>query len=118
MKEAVQYLSSAYGKRRLVVISEKYFDYLLQKSSRSKIPVNVRDHLPPELINRIDQGESPLTILRMWRGFTGKDLASLIGVSQSMVSQMEKSRKIGSTKILRRISCSLDVSLDLLIDLM
>jgi DNA-binding XRE family transcriptional regulator len=117
MREAVQYLSSAYGKRRLVVMSEKYFNYLLQNSSKSKFSVDTKDQLPFEVTQRIDRGESALTVLRTWRGFTGKDLAGLIGVSQSMVSQMEKNGKMGSAKTLRRLAHSLDISVDLLIHL-
>lgn len=59
-----------------------------------------------------------MLVLRTWRGLSGKELADRLGISKSMVSQMEKRGKVGSTRTLCSLARILDVSLDLLVELL
>lgn len=52
--------------------------------------------------------------VRLWRGLNGRQLATLVGITPSMLSQIERTGKTGSTRTFKTIANVLGVPLDLL----
>lgn len=69
------------------------------------------ESVPADIVDRLLAGESPIKVWRDHRGMTQKDLAEAIGTSPVYLSQIERGRRSGSTKLLARIARSLDVEL-------
>lgn len=70
--------------------------------------------LPKQVVDRMANGESPLRVLRGWRGMTQQQLAAATSISQSAISDIEKGRRTGTPATLRAISRELKVPVDLL----
>lgn len=70
--------------------------------------------LPKRLLDRIAAGENPVRAVRLWRGLNGRQLATLVGITPSMLSQIERTGKTGSTRTFKTIANVLGVPLDLL----
>jgi hypothetical protein len=69
--------------------------------------------LPTEISQAISDGQNPVRAIRQWRGLSGRYLARLAGVTPSMVSQIECTGRIGSTRTLKAIADALCVPVDL-----
>jgi len=69
-----------------------------------------------EETDRLLDGTPALTIWRERAGLTQKDLATVAGVSQSYVNEIEKSRKPGSAATLAKLANVLGVSVERLLD--
>lgn len=67
-----------------------------------------------EILEKIADGENPVRVVRLWRGLSGRQLADLAGISASMLSQIERTGKTGSTRTFKAIARILDVPLDLI----
>lgn len=115
MTKTVQYLIQSGGERRLVVITEDHYLSLLDRSGeRQRLTIqDVGHQLPDQVISRIKAGENPLAVVRRWRGLNGKQLARMLGISPSMVSQMERHWRFGSTRTMIRLADVLDIPLEL-----
>lgn len=70
--------------------------------------------LPKEFVDRLAGGESPVRVLREFRGITQMHLSFKTDLSQSYISDIENGRRTGTTAALRRIAEALKVPLDLL----
>ena len=57
-------------------------------------------------------GEHPLRVYRDWRGLTGQTLATMAGISQSYLSDIENRRKPGSVDKLKALASALGLTLD------
>ena len=55
-------------------------------------------------------------MLRNWRGMSARELADMVHVTPSWLSQMENTGRVGSVKTLCKIAKVLDVSLALLME--
>jgi ribosome-binding protein aMBF1 (putative translation factor) len=73
--------------------------------------------LPKEIVDRLANGESPVCVLREWRGFTQMYLSFKTNISQGHISDIESGRRTGTLSTLRTIASVLDVPLDLLVQL-
>ncbi|MFA6267131.1 MAG: helix-turn-helix transcriptional regulator [Pseudolabrys sp.] len=71
--------------------------------------------IPFEVAERIANGESPIRVLREWRGLTQMHLARRTSMSQGYISDIEKSRRQGTAVVLRAIAEALKVPLDMLV---
>jgi antitoxin component HigA of HigAB toxin-antitoxin module len=71
--------------------------------------------LSAAVVNRLLDGEHPVTVLREYRGLSVSALAAAAGTSQSFVSEIEAGRKRGGVETLNRIARALSVPLDLLV---
>ena len=74
------------------------------------------DTIPGEIVNAILDGATPLRAWRQHREFTLEMLADRIGVSKEYLSQIENGQKSGTVDIFRRLSTTLDVELDDLVE--
>lgn len=113
----IQYITAPNSTERLVVMTEENYVLLMQRSIGEAVQRALFTELPFDVRARIDGGDSPLTVLREWRGLTGRQLARVVGISASMVSQMERQGKLGSAKTLTKLAAALGVSLDTLVQL-
>jgi ribosome-binding protein aMBF1 (putative translation factor) len=71
--------------------------------------------IPKEIVDRLAKGQSPIRVLREWRGITQMELSSATKLSQGHISDIEKGRRTGAPATLRRIAETLKVPLDLLV---
>jgi hypothetical protein len=70
--------------------------------------------LPKDVVDRLANGESPLRVLREWRGETQMYLSFKTDLSQGYISDIENCRRVGTVEALRLIANVLNVPLDLL----
>jgi Helix-turn-helix len=70
--------------------------------------------LPKDVVDRLANGESPLRVLREWRGETQMYLSFKTELSQGYISDIENGRRVGTVEALRLIANALNVPLDLL----
>jgi DNA-binding XRE family transcriptional regulator len=116
MGDPIQYLIQPGSEKRLVVITEDYYLSLLDRSGEAT-PTSAQStaEIPDDVLARIHEGENPLMVLRGWRQLNGRQLATMLGVSPSMVSQMERHWKLGSMKTTIRLAEVLAIPIDLLV---
>jgi ribosome-binding protein aMBF1 (putative translation factor) len=117
MKLSLQFITHPAGKGRLVVLPESQFR-MLELAAAAKLASPKRPDraapLPKELLDRIAGGENTVRAVRLWRGLSGRQLAALTGISASMLSQIERTGKTGSTRTFKTLASILDVPLDLI----
>jgi len=84
-------------------------DYAALKNAGSN------NNLPEEIIQQISLAqESPIKVLRKYRGMTQTDLAKASGISRPYLTEIETGKKDGSIRALKSIADALDASLELL----
>ena len=59
--------------------------------------------------------ESPIKLIRKFRGMTQGDLAQSAGISRPYLTEIETGKKDGSIRALKAIAGALDVSLEVLV---
>lgn len=74
---------------------------------------NGNDILPDEVLQKLAMAEqSPIKIIRKYRGMTQDDLAVASGLSRPYLTELETGRKDGSIKSLKSIAKALGVPLE------
>ena len=68
------------------------------------------------MLEEIRGGNPPVRALRAWRGMTAVELARMVGITPSMLCQMEKTGRCGSVDTLYRLSAILDVPMELIVN--
>ncbi|MEI9903980.1 MAG: helix-turn-helix transcriptional regulator [Asticcacaulis sp.] len=71
--------------------------------------------MPRDQWARIRQGESPVKVVREYRGLTQTALAETSGVAQPEISAIEGRTRSGSTTALKALAKALQVPLDVLV---
>ena len=71
--------------------------------------------IPLDVVNRIADGESPIRVIREWKGIAQLYLAHKTGIGQGYISDLENGRRKGTIDVLKKIAQALDVPLDLLV---
>ena len=117
MKFDLQFIRHPGSKERLVVIPESQFRILERAAAAGFAAKTVGrvdriSSLPRHILDKIADGENPVRAVREWRGLTGRDLAQMAGISPSMLSQIERSGKTGSTRTFKALADILAVPLD------
>ncbi len=74
------------------------------------------DSIPPEVLERLLDGEHPLKVFRRYRALTQKQLAELTGLNATYLSQIEIRKRHGSTRVYRRLATALGVDIGDLIE--
>ena len=69
--------------------------------------------LPEDVMTRIQDGESPVRVVRQFRLMTQKDLSDLCGIRPNHISAIERGMSYG-LKTAKRLASALDVPVDLL----
>lgn len=68
--------------------------------------------IPSEVVYAILEGENPIKVWREYRKLTQQQLAEAAGISTPYLSQIETSKRTGTTEVLTAIAKILQVSLD------
>lgn len=114
----VQFVRVPGRHERLAVIPEREYELMLSVL-RHKQSSNWREpsveQIPEEAVSAIRRGESPVRALRKARGLKAAELARLVGLTPSMLSQMETTGRSGSVTTLYRLSLALSVPIEALL---
>jgi DNA-binding XRE family transcriptional regulator len=72
--------------------------------------------LPKAIADRLANGESPVRVIREWRGMIQDELAVAVGISQNYLSEIETGRRKGPAELQKKFARALGVPMDLLIE--
>ena len=114
----VQFVRVPGRHERLAVLPEREYELMLSVLRHKQISGTrdtSHDHLPEEAVDAIRRGESPVRALRKARGLKAAELARLVGLTPSMLSQMETTGRSGSVATLYRLSLALNVPMEALL---
>jgi DNA-binding XRE family transcriptional regulator len=122
MKEAPVQKITTPGGEVLVLMPLADYEALLDAAdiaSADRVKADIaagRDELvPAEVVDRLLDGENPVTVWREHRGLTGRELARRAEVSAPYLSQIESGAKPGSTAALAKLARALGIQIDDLI---
>lgn len=125
-----QYIETA-GNDRMVIIPEKEYlalrlieerfddvcDVTEIKSHLKKLAHGEEELFPATLIERLHAGDDhPIKIYREYRGLKAKELAEIVGITPSYLSEIENRKKDGTLKLCISIARALKVDLDDLVE--
>ncbi|KQV38252.1 MULTISPECIES: helix-turn-helix transcriptional regulator [unclassified Rhizobium] len=96
----------------LVEMAEMLADVAAYDNAKQRIADGDDVGMPIDFVDRLIDGESPLRVWRDFRGLSGRELASRIGISAAYLSEIETGKKEGSLSVLKAIAVVLDVDLD------
>ena len=82
--------------------------------TRAKSADEGLEPIPSDIAERIFAGESPIRVLRQWRGLKVKELAEGAGISPSYLAEIEHGKR-GSVTAMLAIAKELAVSIDLIV---
>ncbi len=82
--------------------------------ARAKAADEGLEPIPSEFAERIFAGDSPIRVLRQWRGLKVKELAERAGISPSYLSEIEHGKR-GSVTAMLAIAKELAISIDLIV---
>lgn len=68
--------------------------------------------IPGEVVSRLLDGDSPVTVWREHRGLTQRALAKAAGISPAMMTEIEKGGRTPSLSVAQALAGALGVSLD------
>lgn len=114
----VQFIEVQGRSERLAVIPEsvfRVFEEIMMRDNKQQPRLRSAADLPASVQQQLDQGISPVRAIRQWRKLSAARLARLVGVSASMLSQLEVHGKTGTAETFLRISNVLDVPMEILI---
>jgi DNA-binding XRE family transcriptional regulator len=117
MKLDLQFIDSPRGER-LVVLPETQYHILKNAAATLSAMQRAQQEtgtVPDQVKRRISGGESPVRAIREWRGLSGAYLARLAGITPSMLSQIERTGKTGSTRTIKAIAEVLGVPIDVVV---
>ena len=77
--------------------------------------VNPGESFPAAFADHLLKGESPIRLWREYRGLTQGGLAEKVKVSVAHISQIESGKRDCSVKLLRALSRTLEVDIELLL---
>lgn len=95
--------------RKLLEAAEVSEDVAVYRAAKA---IPEEELVPAEVVNRILDGESAVTVWREHRGMTQAALARAAGLSTAYVSQIEAGKRVGTVTALRSIAKALKVGLD------
>jgi len=70
------------------------------------------ERFPAEFVKRLISGEHPVMLYRELRGLSQSALAEKSGVRQSLLSEIESGKKVGSVQTLKKLALALDTDID------
>lgn len=73
---------------------------------------NPQPGIPSDLVERMLEGESPLAVMREWRGHSQSSLSRASGVNRVQIADIEAGRKQGSVATLIKLAAALDLTID------
>ena len=77
-----------------------------------RIKAGTEELIPAAVVDRLLDGEAPLTVWRAHRGLSQSELARQSGVNRIQIIDIESGRKTGSVATLKKLATALRVDLD------
>lgn len=99
METGIQFITDEKGIKKSVILPLEEYERLVSSANKDdryeSIPYNAGDYdgetIPHDVVSiMVDENVSLLTAWRLYRRLTQKEVAELLGVTQSAVSQFEK----------------------------
>lgn len=81
-------------------------------AARATVERGEEELIPSDVVYAILDGENPIKVWREYRKLTQQQLAEAVGISTPYLSQIETSKRTGTTEVLTTIAKVLKVSLD------
>jgi DNA-binding XRE family transcriptional regulator len=81
-------------------------------SVKTAIEQGKEELIPGEVTFALLDGENPIKVWREYRGLTQQQLAETVGISTPYLSQIETSKRTGTTEVLLSVAKALNVTLD------
>jgi DNA-binding XRE family transcriptional regulator len=110
------------GKPEFAVLPFAEYETLLQRledledaRDLQEYRANPGESVPAAFAERLCEGENPIKRWREFRGMTQGGLAQKVKVSVAHISQIESGKRECSVKLLRALSESLEVDMELLL---
>lgn len=108
---------------RLVVLPEADYAALMERLEDAediasanvvldRIARGEEELVPAAVVERLIEGDNPITVWREHRGMTISALAEKAGLSQSYLSQIESGKREGRVSVLQRLARALSVDLE------
>jgi len=114
-----QFLEVPGKAERLAVIPESVYrvleEILRSRQMERRAAFQSAADLPSNVQHELRRGMAPVRVIRKWRNLSGARLARMVGITPSMLSQLELHGKAGSIETYAKLSNILNVSIDLLI---
>jgi len=101
--------------RRLLELAEDTADAAALQRAARRLARREEETIPAAIVDRLLAGESPVRVWREHRGLTAAALAARVGVTPAHVSKLESGKGEPSVGLLRKLSGTLGVELDLLV---
>lgn len=80
--------------------------------ARALVEQGEEELIPSDVLYAVMDGENPIKVWREYRQLTQQQLAEAAGISTPYLSQLETSKRTGSTEVLTSIAKALKVTLD------
>lgn len=110
------------GKPEFAVLPYDDYENLLQRledledaQALKEYRANPGESFPAEIADRLLEGENPVRVFRDYRGLSQRALAEKVNVTVAHVSQIESGKRECSVKLLRALSRTLEVDMELLL---
>ena len=101
---------------RLVEAQEDVVDAIAIERSLQLLADGSDELVPVQLVDRILDGDNPITVWREHRSHSIVELANKCGVTPSAISQIEKRKRQPSIGLLRKMAAALSVKVDDLLE--
>lgn len=103
---------------KVTISKEEYIALLEAKEDLEDIKAvehalaNPEEGMPHAFVERLIDGENPLSIYREWRGFNQSSLARASGVNRTQIADIEAGRSKPSVVTLKKLVETLNVDME------
>lgn len=93
--------------------AEDAADTAIAEKVAAQLATGEEELIPSDLVDRLLAGdETPVCVWRKHRGFSQAELARRTGLSQAMISNMDRGENVGSPETLKKVAEVLGVTVD------
>lgn len=97
---------------RLKAIEEEMSDLHSAVQVLERIKAGTEELIPSAVVDRLLNGDAPLTVWREYRQLSQAELARQSGVNRVQIIDIEASRKTGSVSTLKKLATALQIDMD------
>lgn len=97
---------------RLKAIEEDVFDLCSAAEVLERIKDGTEELIPSAVVDRLLNGDAPLTVWREYRGLSQAELARQSGVNRIQIIDIEAGRKTGSVATLKKLAHVLKLDME------
>ncbi len=74
-----------------------------------------QESIPSHFVDRLLDGDNPISVFRKWRGLSAAELSRESGVNRVQIVDIEAGRNTGSVATLKKLATALGVTIDELV---